>query len=56
MRATERGVCEVRGEAEENVERLVAQSDGNLNIMRPAGHVVLVCNLKTTWAGTAQSV
>jgi malonyl CoA-acyl carrier protein transacylase len=50
---TECGVCEVRGEAEESVERLVAQSDDNLNIMLP---VVLVCNRKTKWTGIAQSV
>ena len=50
----------VRGEAEESVERLVykktAQPGGSMNIMRPKGHVVLVCNLKAKWAGIAQSV
>jgi hypothetical protein len=51
-----RFIAYVRGEAEENVERLVAQSDDNLHIMRSMGHVVLVCNLKTKWAGMAQTV
>ena len=56
IRETECGVCEVRGEAEESVERLVTRSDGNMNIMQVVEHVILVCNLKTKWAGIAQSV
>jgi len=56
IRDAECSVCEVSGEAEESVDRLVAQSDGNLNIMRSVGHVVLLCNLKTKWVGIAQSV